>query len=59
MGAALADPFNDDGWTEAFRDLLAQLTNTPSFARLQDDLKEMASEVSGAAERWYARARGL
>jgi glutamate-ammonia-ligase adenylyltransferase len=59
MSAALADPFNDNGWTEAFRDLLAQLTNTPSFSRLQDDLKDMTREVSAAAESWYAKARSL
>jgi glutamate-ammonia-ligase adenylyltransferase len=58
MSAALADPFKDEGWTPAFRDLLAQLTNVPSFARLTDELAEMQGEVSGAAERWYERARG-
>jgi glutamate-ammonia-ligase adenylyltransferase len=59
MSAALADPFKDEGWTDAFRDLLAQLTNAPSFGRLAEDIGEMQREVSAAAERWYARARGL
>ena len=59
MSAALADPFKDAGWTDAFRDLLAQLTNTPSFDRLLEELREMHTEVLGAAERWYARARQL
>ena len=31
MSAALADPFKDEGWTDAFRELLAQLTNMPEF----------------------------
>ena len=59
MSAALADPFKDEGWTDAFRDLLAQLTNTPSFVRLRDDLSGMQAEVSAAAARWYARALAL
>jgi glutamate-ammonia-ligase adenylyltransferase len=59
MSAALADPFKDEGWTDAFRDLLAQLTNTPSFDRLVEDLKEMQGEVAAAADGWYARARQL
>jgi glutamate-ammonia-ligase adenylyltransferase len=59
MSAALADPFKDEGWTDAFRDLLAQLANSPSFARLKDDLVEMQGEVSRAAAAWYARAGTL
>ena len=57
MSAALVDPFKDEGWTDAFRDLLAQLTNTPSFLRLTDDLVEMQAEVRAAAAAWYERAR--
>jgi len=56
MSAALVDPFRDEGWTEAFRDLLAQLTNEPNFQRLSDDLTEMQGEVRAAASAWYARA---
>ncbi|WP_421760566.1 bifunctional [glutamine synthetase] adenylyltransferase/[glutamine synthetase]-adenylyl-L-tyrosine phosphorylase [Devosia sp.] len=59
MSAALADPFKDEGWTEAFRELLAQRTNTPNFERLTEDLREMQDEVSAAAARWYERARTL
>jgi glutamate-ammonia-ligase adenylyltransferase len=59
MSAALADPFKDEGWTEAFRELLAQRTNTPNFERLASDIREMESEVSAAAEAWYAKAREL
>ena len=57
MSAALADPFREEGWTDAFRDLLAQLTNVPSFARLTEDLREMQAEVAAVAARWYAAAR--
>lgn len=59
MSAALADPFKDEGWTEAFRELLAQRTNTPTFERLAADVREMEAEVSAAAEAWYAKARRL
>ncbi len=59
MSAALADPFKDDGWTDAFRDLLAQLTNTPTFARLSADLAAMQAEVQAAAAKWYETARAL
>jgi glutamate-ammonia-ligase adenylyltransferase len=59
MSAALADPFKDEGWTPAFRDLLAQLTNEPSFARLSEDIAEMEAEVSAAAASWYEKAKGL
>ncbi len=38
MSAALADPFKDEGWTPAFRELLAQRTNMPTFDRLADDI---------------------
>jgi [glutamine synthetase] adenylyltransferase / [glutamine synthetase]-adenylyl-L-tyrosine phosphorylase len=56
MSAALVDPFREDGWTPAFRDLLAQRTNMPSFERLEAELRAMQAEVSAAAEAWYAGA---
>jgi glutamate-ammonia-ligase adenylyltransferase len=59
MSAALSDPFRDEGWTDAFREMLAQRTNAPSFERLAADLTEMQSEVSAAAEEWYEKARAL
>ena len=58
MSAALADPFKDEGWTPAFRELLAQRTNMPSFDRLEAEIRGMEREVSAAAEAWYAKARG-
>jgi glutamate-ammonia-ligase adenylyltransferase len=59
MSAALADPFKDEGWTPAFRDLLSQLTNTPTFERLTVDLTGMELEVKKAAASWYERANQL
>lgn len=59
MSAALADPFKDEGWTAAFRELLARQTNTPTFERLVDDIGEMQAEVSAAAAGWYERAKAL
>ena len=59
MSAALADPFKDEGWTPAFRDLLAQITNTPDFPRLAADLTEMQHEVQAASAGWYETARQL
>ncbi len=59
MSAALSDPFRDEGWTGAFRELIAQRTNRPNFERLSADIAEMQGEVSAAAERWYQRARGM
>jgi glutamate-ammonia-ligase adenylyltransferase len=56
MSAALVNPFDKEGWTDAFRDLLAQLANAPSFSRLTEDLAEMQQEVVAAATRWYETA---
>jgi glutamate-ammonia-ligase adenylyltransferase len=59
MSAALVHPLKEEGWTGAFRDLLAQLTNYPSFALLVTDLEAMQLKVSAAATKWYERARAL
>jgi glutamate-ammonia-ligase adenylyltransferase len=59
MSAALADPFKEEGWTPAFRELLAQRTNMPTFDRLAEEVRGMEAEVSAAATAWYARARTL
>jgi [glutamine synthetase] adenylyltransferase / [glutamine synthetase]-adenylyl-L-tyrosine phosphorylase len=59
MSAALADPFREAGWTASFRELLAQLTHSPNFARLAADLKDMQTEVHDAAIAWYEKAADL
>ena len=59
MSAALIDPFKEDAWTGAFRELLAGLTHYPSFELLALDIEQMRGEVSAAAEAWYAKARTL
>jgi glutamate-ammonia-ligase adenylyltransferase len=58
MSAALANPFKEEGWTASFRELLAMLTNYPSFGRLRDDVVAMQAEVQAAAAGWYERTRG-
>jgi glutamate-ammonia-ligase adenylyltransferase len=59
MSSALVDPFKDEAWTQAFKDLLAGLTHYPDFGRLELDLTQMRSEVSAAAAAWYAKAATL
>ena len=59
MSAALTDPFREEGWTEGFRELLAQRTNAPSFERLANDLTSMQGEVIAAAKTWYGKARSI
>ncbi|HTJ58389.1 MAG TPA: bifunctional [glutamine synthetase] adenylyltransferase/[glutamine synthetase]-adenylyl-L-tyrosine phosphorylase, partial [Devosiaceae bacterium] len=56
MSAALLHPFRDEEWPVPFKELLARLTNYPSFARLAEELTEMQAEVRAAAAAWYARA---
>ncbi|GHA29142.1 glutamate-ammonia-ligase adenylyltransferase [Devosia pacifica] len=59
MSAALTDPRADASWGRAFKDLLAQLTNHPSFERLEAELNDAQREVSDIAHRWYAKARDI
>lgn len=53
MSVCLADPFNDEGWTGAFKELLAQLANYPTFERLETDLTEMKADVTRISAEWY------
>ena len=59
MSAALLHPFSEGEWSTPFKELLARLTNYPSFDRLVDDLAAMQTEVSTAAEAWYEKAKRL
>ena len=59
MSAALLRPFKSESWTPAFRDVLARLTNSPDFSRLEADIAAREREVAAAAEEWYGRARTL
>lgn len=59
MSISLLDPFKPEGWTNAFKVLLAQLVNYPSFANLEVDLKVMQADVTDIAQRWYALAPSL
>lgn len=57
MSACLIDPLKDEGWTAAFRDLLARRANYPDFSRLETDIEAMRAEVSAAAAKFYAAMR--
>ncbi|HEY8595205.1 MAG TPA: bifunctional [glutamine synthetase] adenylyltransferase/[glutamine synthetase]-adenylyl-L-tyrosine phosphorylase [Devosiaceae bacterium] len=57
MSACLLDPFKDEGWTPAFRELLARLTNYPDFSRLEADIQAMTEEVSTASKAWFEKLR--
>jgi glutamate-ammonia-ligase adenylyltransferase len=59
MSVCLTDPFKADAWNDAFRDLLARMTNMPDFSRLDAEREVMGKEVLQAAENWYARAQVL
>lgn len=59
VSAALPSPFKEEGWTSAFKELLAGLTHYPDFGRLQLDLATMRDEVGAGAAQWYRQARYL
>ena len=59
MSSALVNPFREEAWTPAFKDLLAQLSNYPDFGRLELDVADMQREVSSAAALWYEKAAVL
>ena len=58
MSACLVDPLKDEGWTPAFRELVARRTNYPDFSRLEADIRAMREEVSAAAREFYERMKG-
>jgi glutamate-ammonia-ligase adenylyltransferase len=58
MSACLLDPLKDEGWTPAFRELVARRANYPDFARLEADIVAMRAEVSAAAAQFYKNMRG-
>ncbi|RDE10446.1 bifunctional [glutamine synthetase] adenylyltransferase/[glutamine synthetase]-adenylyl-L-tyrosine phosphorylase [Pelagibacterium lacus] len=58
MSACLIDPLRDEGWTPAFRDLVARRTNYPDFARLEADVLAMREDVGRAATAFYEKMRG-
>ncbi|MBJ6987326.1 bifunctional [glutamine synthetase] adenylyltransferase/[glutamine synthetase]-adenylyl-L-tyrosine phosphorylase [Devosia sp. MC521] len=59
MSSALMSPFQEEAWSPAFKDLLAQLVHYPSFAMLATDIADMQGEVAAAAAAWYERANAL
>jgi glutamate-ammonia-ligase adenylyltransferase len=56
MSSALINPFKEEAWSPAFRDLLAQLAHYPDFGRLELDVKDMQAEVEAATAAWYEKA---
>ncbi len=59
MSTALINPFKDEAWSGAFKEMLAALTHYPDFDRLLLDLDTMQAEVKLAAHNWYEIARHL
>lgn len=57
MSACLVDPLKDEGWTPAFRELVARRTNYPDFARLEADIVVMRRDVADAAKAFYEAMR--
>lgn len=55
MSTCLLDPFHDQGWTTAFKDLLAHLLDAPDFAFLESEVEAMKLDVRQAAQSWYGR----
>ena len=53
MSICLIDPFGQKSWTNAFKNLLAQLTNSVSFERLEEDLLLMQKDVILIVEEFY------
>ncbi len=52
MSACLTNPFKPEGWTDAFKSLLARTANSPDFARLESDVDEMKARASAAFADW-------
>ncbi len=57
IAACLSRPFAPESWNDAFRELLAQLTNYPDFERLQQDVLLMRKQVRVASEQWFGGAK--
>jgi len=58
MNVCLVDPMKRENWSDAFKELLARVTNYPDFSRLEIDLKQMQAVVIEAANQWY-ESQGL
>ncbi len=53
MSICLPDPLNYSSWSDAFKDLLAFLTNYPNFELLENDITKMAKSVTQIANEYY------
>ena len=54
MSICLIDPLRQEDWSDAFKNLLAQLTNSVNFERLETDLLSMQKDVILTVEDFYA-----
>jgi len=56
MSIGLTDPFKETSWTPAFKELLAELTHLPDFARLESAVQSATEDVQRISADWYAFA---
>ncbi len=56
--ACLINPLEAEQWSDAFRALVARLTNYPSFDLLSQDLEAMRQRVMAARDIWFADGKG-
>ncbi len=54
IAACLSRPFVDESWNEAFKELLARLTNFADFARLENHMDNIRNRVKSANQLWFA-----
>lgn len=59
MSICLVNPFSQESWTGAFRELLLELTHFPDFDRLQLALEQGQKRVQKIAASWYETAAKL
>ncbi len=53
MSICLPNPMDYSSWSSSFKDLLAQLTNYPSFELLEIDIANMSNEVIAIVNEYY------
>ena len=53
VAACLSRPFDNESWNEAFRELLARLTDFPDFARLEVHMENIRNRVKIASRHWF------
>ncbi|MCB9993446.1 MAG: bifunctional [glutamine synthetase] adenylyltransferase/[glutamine synthetase]-adenylyl-L-tyrosine phosphorylase [Hyphomicrobiaceae bacterium] len=59
MSASLAEPFREEGWTDAFKDQLARLNNAPDFERLVATVENATATVRAGRDLWFEKVAEL